>query len=574
MVRFLGLLLAACLVLGACSKRGAAVVNPTSGDSAAQPLVAQHDGSVWPTVTTDFLALVPADTPFVLAHQEALPDATVDRLAPVFAPFGALLDLGLASSFEEEDSSKGKQVVEAFFGGPPTLAAFAGVGLEFNPRFIAYGLGVAPVLRVRLADPDLFVAGVRRVEGKVEGKPKTRTFHGQTYLASTAEDGELRVAALVGSDLVMAVLPAGEIQGELLPLVFGQRLPEQSLASTGRLTEIRSRHKLRRSVSGYFDLSLFMAAYLGRGTPFNSRVATAFNIVDTSESQVCVDELLSVFTTFPRLVVGFQDASPSTIIWSMTLELSPTFAKRLAKFPDAIPDIPPPPGGAVASLGVGLDLKAVGVAARQYAESLRRDPFRCPHFEGFNALADSSIELLQTVPPALLSVSGASMSFHDLADGSVDGVLLVDLDDPKAGLAAIKATTPGFHPERLRKRRPVRLHSLLDFGLDTSSELFTDSWLARGDHSLGLTFGAARRSDLMAGLDQRRAADGSLMVASAELGDWIARNRDPVQRLLRLEGRLGREIASAVFNLLSHVELRLTATAQGLGLHLDLGDGS
>ena len=573
MARFLGLLLAVCLALGACSERGAALVDPTLGDRAAPPSVALDDGSVWPIVTTDFLALVPADTPFVLAHQEALPDPTVDRLAPVFAPFGVLLDLGLASSFEE-DTSKRKQVIEAFFGGPPTITALAGVGLEFNPRFIAYGLGVAPVLRLRLADADLFVAGLRRVDAQIEGRPNTRTFHGQTYLASATKDGELRVAALVGSDLVMAVLPAGEIQRELLPLVFGQKLPEQSLASTGRLAEIRSRHTLRRSVSGYLDLSLFMTAYLGRGSSLNSRVATAFDIVDSSESQVCVDELLAVFAAFPRLVVGFQDASPSTIIWSVTLELSPTFAALLAKFPNAIPDIPPPPGGAVASLGVGLDLKAVGTAALQYAESIRRDPFRCPDFKGFNDLAASSIKALEAAPPPLLSVSGVSMSFHDLSDGSVDGVLVVDLEDPKAALAAMQATTPGLHAERLRKRRPVRLDSLVDFGLDAGDDLFADAWVAMGEHSLGVTFGAAHRRELMAGLDRRRAADGAVIVASLELGDWIARNRDPVQRLLRLEGRLGREIAAAVFNLLSHVELRLTATAQGLGLHLDLGDGT
>ncbi|MEM6992904.1 MAG: hypothetical protein AAF721_20480 [Myxococcota bacterium] len=561
--------LLAALAMAACTKRGPKA-QPAS-PPAAQGAVATQPDAAWPVLSTDFAAVIPADTPFVLSQDEPLPAHVVARLDPVLAPLVSAFELGVGEA-HAESSEEVRGGVEAVFGGPPTLAGLKEIGIDLNPRFVVYGLGLAPVLRIRLRDVDAFVRALSKAETVVGAKRDTKYFHGHAYFSSRTEDGSLRVVTIAGADLIVALLPPGEIQRDLLPLVFGQRLPERSLADTGGLAVMRKRHGLDRSASGYVDLQVLVSTFVGRGSPLNLRIARAFGAVGSNPDPVCTDELLRLVGGTPRLVAGFEHAANEEIVFSTTLEMTDPLARRLATFPAAIPVATPPRGNALASFGVGLDLGAVLSAARVFGDVVADEPFRCEDFTFLNGVASGVEMAVNIMPGAIFDVSGLAWSIHDLDpsdDNRVDGVVVVDVGDPPAVLAAAAATWPGFRPERLRRRRPVPLRKLFDADAPDLGVL-EPSWVGMGAHSIALSLGKSGKRAVSAAVDRRRPNDGTLMFGSMDFAEWIARNPDRVERLLRLEGRLAKQAADGMLALLSRLVLRLKATEQGLGLELDL----
>ncbi len=558
------------LTLVGCQRTGSATTrSPELAPAASEP----SDEAPWPVLSTELLELVPADTPYVLSQDEPLPAVAVQRLAPVLEPMRTLLELGFAQAHEGSDPQL-KRATEALFGGPPSVAALAEIGLDLNPRFVMYGIGLAPVLRLRLRDPDAFRRAVDKAAAQSEGRRSAEHFHGQAYLASQPASGGVSVIAIVGPDLVVAMLPSNDLKDELLPLIFGQRLPDASLASTGLLADVRRRHGLERSVSGYFDFRTALAAYAGWGSELNRRVAVALGVGKAALDPVCADELRRLMDTAPRFVVGFAELSSSSMVWSQTIETSPEVARRLATLPGSLPETAPRTGSALATFGFGLNLSALADAATALADAIQREPFRCPQFEDLNEAAALTEVGLAELPPELFGLSGISMSVYDFApgqDGGTDGVVVLAVEDPKALLSALSDAGEDVHLDRLKLRRPVALGSVVDREPDDEGDdILADAWIARGRHSIGLALGRASRRDLLAALDRRRPDDGTLMFASMDFAAWMERNRDPVERLLRLKGRMLEEFAHGVLALLSRVELRVAANDQGLSLLVDL----
>lgn len=554
-------LLAAALGVGSCGKPTTSSQVPGGGGG----IIGRVSNEPWPILSTDLLALVPADTPYVFAAEEPLPPAAIDRLQPVLAPLVQLAELAFGEAYDDAEPDF-KAALDAVFGGRPTLARAEAIGLDFNPRFVFYGIGMAPVLRIRLRDRDAFVAALQRgaeAGGKTGPVPE---FHGQSYIGSVDdEDGTETIAAVVGPDLVLTWIPDGGPREELLALAFGQRLPERSLAQSGSLDEVRKRHGLTHSMGGYFDWEQLAAGALGYASPLQIRVAEAY-LGTPPEDPVCKAETLRLLSYAPRLVSGWTDADAS-ISLATTLELEPSVARRVARLPDAIPQIDTPKGGALATFGVGLNLEALVELVQAYATELRRQPFQCELFVDLNDTSDLT-STFDELPPQLMSLSGFSLSVHDFVfepDKRVDMIMVADVDDPKAAIEALAKKSPELYPDKLRPRRPVRLNKVLD-----KESIPKDMWVAMGQHSIGFTLGKVNPKSLRASLDKRRPADGTIMLWSFDTAEWIARDPNRVEKLYRLEGQLGMELIAGITELMSATEVRLEATEQGLRLAVDV----
>lgn len=556
-------LLAAVLGAGGCGKPASTSSQPPGG--VVGGIVGSVSNEPWPILSTDLLALVPADTPYVFAAEEPLPQEAIERLDPVLAPLVQLAELAFAEAYDDAEPDF-KRALDAVFGGKPTLDRAKAIGLDFNPRFVFYGIGMAPVLRIRLRDREAFVAALRRgaeVDGRVGAVPD---FHGQSYIADVDEEsGTETIAAVVGPDLVLTWLPEGGPREELLALAFGQRLPERSLAQSGALDEVRRRHGLTHSAGGYFDWEQLAAGALGYASPLQTRVAAAY-VGAPPDDPVCKAEMLRLLSYAPRLVTGWT-AGNATLSWATTVELEPSVAKRVAKLPDAIPQIAVPEGGALGTFGMGLNLEALVELVRAYADELKRQPFQC---ELFTELNDTSAltSAFDELPPQLMKLSGFSVSVHDFVfepEKRIDMVMVADLDDPKGALEALAKKSPELRPDKLRLRKPVRLNKVFD-----KDSVPQDVWVAMGKHSIGVTIGNVGRRPLLSSLDRRRPADGTIMLWSFDTAEWIARDPNRVEKLYRLEGQLGMEFIAGFVELMSAAEMRLEATELGLRLAVDV----
>ncbi len=351
-----------------------------------------------------------------------------------------------------------------------TMESARRVGIELNTTFVVYGLGLAPVARIRLGDTARFLNAIEQLEKAAKKPSRTANFHGQKYWYWSGEDGNLVVLAVVGPDLVIAYLPAGSIQRELLPLVFGQRVPEQSLATTRRLDALRSAHGLTRHLLSVVDIEVVARTVLGRSPPgLEQQVAEAMGVV-RPQSPECTEDFMRLAHAFPRVVVGFESLSATRVVISAALVTHPAIGEALAGIAGPIPGLKADSRQeGLMSAGVGIDVGGVRAAVHQFATAMERDPFSCEELRFISDGGPKLAAALTMLPPAVDHINGASMVFDTITQRAgrteLDGFALVGTDDPRAVIDALAALAPDVRLDRLtRPKQPVPAMELFPQG--------------------------------------------------------------------------------------------------------------
>src|SRR3546814_2158555 len=120
----------------------------------------------------DPLAYGPADTPYVFASTKALSaeqaramlrqyGLSSDVLALILTPAKAAL---LAGNRADDTLARLLAALEAEFGGKSLEQIEALLGVRLGGRNVFYGLGLTPVVRIELNQPQAFAQTVARVE--------------------------------------------------------------------------------------------------------------------------------------------------------------------------------------------------------------------------------------------------------------------------------------------------------------------------------------------------------------------------------------------------------------------------
>ncbi len=122
---------------------------------------------------------MPADTPYVFANVEPMPQAVVDEYADMmkqmwpsmFGTYSRLLDEARDLTDEQ------RKVARAILDEVKALAekgSGADAGFTSAAHFATYGVGLIPVVRWELADPQKLRDTVARVEGKAGSEARHR----------------------------------------------------------------------------------------------------------------------------------------------------------------------------------------------------------------------------------------------------------------------------------------------------------------------------------------------------------------------------------------------------------------
>ncbi|NNJ65744.1 MAG: hypothetical protein HKP16_09265, partial [Xanthomonadales bacterium] len=147
--RFAALAVALTLVLSACGKSE----EPASAASTADP--AAHA----------LLAHVPADTPYLAANLEPVPEDVLEmfleRLQPALdqaqSELSAALKESPAGASDDADRSEGHArlslAVLREFDGKLSRSGLESLGLDLRAQQLFYGMGAFPVFRMSLGDP-------------------------------------------------------------------------------------------------------------------------------------------------------------------------------------------------------------------------------------------------------------------------------------------------------------------------------------------------------------------------------------------------------------------------------------
>ena len=414
------------------------------------------------TVADDtLLKYVPADTPYVFASLEPLPDDVMDEIEPmldrVLLSYRSVLKEVIAAkqaeSTEEQQNSEEAQRTKALVEEVSTLLSVQGMrdaGIARDSLMAFYGNGLLPVMRVGLSDGALFEAAIARIEERAGSQMPVAEFEGQSYRYFDAD--ELRIlVAVVGDQAVFALVPAAFDDAQT-GRTLGLTLPKSSIAESTVLQDIISKYDYTNHVVGFVDVAAIAERFVGQPTGLDVDLMTLLEDYDTELSDVCKAEIRDVAGIAPRMVVGYTDISAKRFDSNLVFELRDDIAAGLQALPAVVPGLGGDQGGLM-SFGMSLDVKAARSFMEARLDAMEADPFECEHFADVQGgVAQARESLNQPLPPMIYDFKGFVAVIDDIEGldvttqtppTSVDGSVLLAMDNAQ-GLVAMGAM---FSPE-------------------------------------------------------------------------------------------------------------------------------
>lgn len=404
---------------------------------------AEHDAPI---------AFVPADTPYVIAALEPVPDATAKYLSAqaqgIWSVIFPMFDQMLAESEQNADEeatpeqlalrAKTRRVVKAVMDEirtRDTPEKWREVGLGTQVRSAIYGVGLLPVLRAEILDADALRAMIARIEQNAGEKLGTARI-GEQDVWTIGGEPVLGLMAIQAKHLVVTVVPAGADEA-LKRRVLGLDRPDKSLADTNALADFNKARGYLPYASGWVDTRRVLA--LLNDDPAVAAFAKAAGEPKPELDAACRGELDALAAKAPRLALGYTKFDTERMTMHMRLDLDPALAKSLASLPVALPGAKS--NDALFDFAFALPVLRGRDFLVAQADAVAAAPFRCGMLEPLNEqLAEMKTKIEATIPPPLADLLGVRITVDRVVLPAPDGSTAFDV----AGRVLVGSNNPAF----------------------------------------------------------------------------------------------------------------------------------
>ncbi|HET9836159.1 MAG TPA: hypothetical protein VFP88_07455, partial [Rhodanobacteraceae bacterium] len=287
------------------------------------------------------LSFAPEDTPYLYANFEPLPDDVAKawrNRADALRPFSAqsyqrMADVLRTGSPELADEL---QAVGAELQSDKSAQQLVQhTGLSPKAHIALYGIGIVPVLRFELSDPQAFRAFIARVEKRVGHPFKTAELDGQKYWVNGYGSDKLNFLLAIEGDQAVATLAPADADPALLKQLLGLTKPEHSAAD--RLSNIDGAQGYTEYGSGYLDLPKLLARLSNPKDPVTLAYATALGAPAPSSDPSCPAEFASIGAQMPLASFGYQQFEADHVRGSLDISLSAPLRGLLANLKQPVP---------------------------------------------------------------------------------------------------------------------------------------------------------------------------------------------------------------------------------------------
>ena len=205
----------------------------------------------------------------------------------------------------------------------------ANIGLSRDSRSMIYGIGLTPVMRVEIENPDAVMAMLKRVEQRTGFKLKFNSCDGLDCLVVADDKGQVGVALVIHNDHLAASLFQNAYRDKVLQHLTGKNKPEKSYSASQFRQFVESNH-----YSGYGE-GFFK---LQQGVENLQNVATAAlkqqgEGGDIDQVQKCFEVAKAVVAHAPEVVMGVKSIQGRTINMEVVLKTTPEISKSLMAIP-------------------------------------------------------------------------------------------------------------------------------------------------------------------------------------------------------------------------------------------------
>lgn len=353
------------------------------------------------------LKYVPADTPYVLANVEPLPDALLDKLEPkierLLQAYQIVLREIVAAKHADDPDSQVPAIVDEL-ASLLSIDGMRAAGLSRDATGVFYGNGLLPVLRIETSDGALFDAMLSRVEESAGHQLPVASIGDYSYRYVDADKVKIIIAVL-DNQAVFTVVPSSS-DTDQISQALGLTLPAESIADSGVLQTLAREYGFTDHYVGFIDNVAIAEAIIGGGNGKNTGLMALMERDSAGLSDVCRAEILSLAGIAPRIVLGYTEVSLESLRSTAVVEFRADIAAGLQQLPNAIPGLGIDQGGLM-SFGLGINVKAAREFIEARLESLEAEPFECDYFAGLQqGVAGARKALSQPIAPMIYDFKG------------------------------------------------------------------------------------------------------------------------------------------------------------------------
>ncbi len=362
------------------------------------------------------LRFVAADTPYLFASLEPIPDDVYDKMKPrldkLIGAYQKIIRVSIEHGIEQGEaennvSDEHRQRIAALAEKMLGLMSSDGIGqagFDRDSTFMLYGQGLLPVLRVTLSDVDAFEKTLTEFEAEIGTPMQKAQLDNLTYRFGGDEEARV-VIGVMDDQMVMSLVPT-TLTEDSLRQVFGLKRPSQSIVASGKLQNIAREYGFAGYAAGFIDFEKVVDTFLDEQTGINAELLAMGGYDSSQYSDVCKAEIRGIAEVAPRLITGYTEFTADRIAANTVLELRSDIADGLATLPAIVPGLGKDHGGLV-SFGMSIDL----LAAREFYEArldaMEANPYKCELLAGLQAGTEKGRAMLnQPIPPIVYGLKG------------------------------------------------------------------------------------------------------------------------------------------------------------------------
>ena len=396
------------------------------------------------------LRYVAADTPYIFAAIEPLPDDVLDKIEPhvdqMLESYQTILKAAISKKqkemSEEERNSDEVQKLSAVVEEMTSLLSIEGLrgaGFSRESTGAFYGNGLLPVVRWELSDGALFEEALARIEEKAGQKLPVAEIGEYSYRYFDADKIRFIVAVL-DNQAVITLLPADSDDADT-SLALGLTLPADSIINSDTLKDIATTYGYTNHYIGFFDFERIATRFTGVASGSDADLLALMDHDAAELSDICRTEIQTTAGIAPRMVMGYTTVGLNLFESSVVVELRSDIAAGLSMLPAVVPGLGGDPGGLL-SFGFSLDVKAAREFFEARLDALEASPYECELFADLQAsAANGRAALEQPVPPMVYDFRGFLAVIDDIEGldiakqtppTSVDGRFMLAMDNAQA----------------------------------------------------------------------------------------------------------------------------------------------
>ncbi|MEE2755409.1 MAG: hypothetical protein VYA30_02055 [Myxococcota bacterium] len=488
-----------------------------------------------------FLNVIPASTPFLYISFEPLPKEILRQFSDTakslsdgqVAALAAQLDTDVPSISDAERFAMAF-VLEA--SKSRDGLGFGSLGAGESPKLAIYGIGLSPVVRVKLSEPDRGVRFIKQVLRRAGIEPKSQVAPNTNTLWIHKGSRMSHVLGLTGDDLVFSAHPHS-VHEQVMAHIRGEGPRQPSLESKGTVQQMMKDRKLSGMGLGFIDVDALWKGYLGIGPEALMTSWRAFGLKQAARSTQCQDEGSRLAGAFRRIEFGSRLDDGNRFTGFIFVDSDEKFVHALETLMTPLPPIDIQKD-TLFSLGIGFKF---GEAIRLLLDVLSTmKPFTCSDFvfmnQKINDLRADWAARIAMIPPVLKTITGGyvelvQLNLEQKVGADAKGTTVIFGQRMDAVYELVKTIMPGLVSAEIKadgQTRPVDVSKGLPLATPVAVNLTSSK--------LGLAIGAGHSHRLDSILDEKKQGPPRLITLSYDVGRFSNAMQTIVERIAAFKG--------------------------------------